>query len=60
MCLSMMTVVCNKQQLSTTSEAKFMKKLNSTEDELKKALLIKKACTSKILQYKTNIVLVTL
>ena len=33
--------VCNT---SATFEAQFMKMLNSTEAELKKALLIKKAC----------------
>ena len=33
-----------------TFEAQFMKKLSNTEAELKKALVIKKACTLKIHQ----------
>ena len=41
MCLNLMMVVCIKQHLSKF-EAQFMKTLNNTEAELKKALLIKK------------------
>ena len=42
MCLSTMTVICIKQNLSKF-EAQFMKKFSISEAELKKVLLIKKA-----------------
>ena len=40
--------ICIKQHLSTF-EAQFMKKLTNTEAELKKALVLKKACSLLII-----------
>ena len=41
-CLSIMTVICIKQHLATFA-AQFMKKLSSTEAELKKSVAYKKS-----------------
>ena len=42
-----MLLICIKQHPSNI-EAQFMKKLSNTETELKKALLIKKACRTTL------------
>ena len=46
-CLIKMLLICIKQHPSNI-EAQFMKKLSDTETELKKALLIKKACRTTV------------
>ena len=40
----MMMLISVKQHPQATFEAQFMKKLGNTEADLKKALLLKKAC----------------
>ena len=46
-CLSTIMVICIKQQLSNIWSS-IHEKISNTEDELKKALLIKKASTSSL------------